>query len=324
MKPIKHKIPATHEEWLSDRQKGIGGSDAGTILGYNPYKSVYTLWAEKTGRIDGAIPDNFYMRDGRDLEEIVAKRFAEEEKVRVTKSSFSYQNPEFPFMLGNIDRWIKSEKIGLEIKTMDVRKRIDLDGGDIPPQYYAQCVHYMAVTGATEWWIAIWQYGQPLKKYCIKRDEEEIQTLIEAEQAFWKCVEEDTPPDIDGSESTAATLRALHPNDVDNRVFLLRSEESEKWKSLNEKVKKAKARLKLLEEEKKQIENVFKGDMKDAKYAETTDLKISWSRYETSRFDTATLKKKSRIYTRISLKNIIKRALPRGSQSRKFRKDIDI
>ena len=42
-KVIKHKLPATHEEWLDNRLKGIGGSDAGSVLGMNKYKSVYAL-----------------------------------------------------------------------------------------------------------------------------------------------------------------------------------------------------------------------------------------------------------------------------------------
>ena len=29
-KVTKHKLPATHEEWLDNRLKGIGGSDAGS------------------------------------------------------------------------------------------------------------------------------------------------------------------------------------------------------------------------------------------------------------------------------------------------------
>ena len=29
----------TREEWLEERKKGIGGSDAATILGLNPYKT---------------------------------------------------------------------------------------------------------------------------------------------------------------------------------------------------------------------------------------------------------------------------------------------
>ena len=39
------------DEWLSLRKGYIGGSDAGAVLGMNPYKSAYSLWAEKTGKI---------------------------------------------------------------------------------------------------------------------------------------------------------------------------------------------------------------------------------------------------------------------------------
>ena len=42
-------IPATHAEWLRERQNGIGASDAGTIIGVNHWKSNVELWAEKTG-----------------------------------------------------------------------------------------------------------------------------------------------------------------------------------------------------------------------------------------------------------------------------------
>ena len=32
-----------HEEWLENRRRGIGGSDAGSICGLNPYSSARTL-----------------------------------------------------------------------------------------------------------------------------------------------------------------------------------------------------------------------------------------------------------------------------------------
>ena len=38
------------KKWLSLRNKGIGGSDAGTIMGINPYRSRLSLWMEKTGQ----------------------------------------------------------------------------------------------------------------------------------------------------------------------------------------------------------------------------------------------------------------------------------
>lgn len=40
------------QNWLNVRAKGIGGSDAGVIMGLNPYKSAYQLWMEKTGQAE--------------------------------------------------------------------------------------------------------------------------------------------------------------------------------------------------------------------------------------------------------------------------------
>ena len=37
---------ASHEDWLKVRNTGLGGSDCGSILGLNPYKSALTLWSE--------------------------------------------------------------------------------------------------------------------------------------------------------------------------------------------------------------------------------------------------------------------------------------
>lgn len=42
----------SREEWLKERKKSLGGSDMGAVLGLNKYRSPYTVWAEKTGRIN--------------------------------------------------------------------------------------------------------------------------------------------------------------------------------------------------------------------------------------------------------------------------------
>ena len=38
------------EKWLELRTTGIGGSDAGIIVGVNTYKSKFQLWQEKTSQ----------------------------------------------------------------------------------------------------------------------------------------------------------------------------------------------------------------------------------------------------------------------------------
>ena len=44
-------IGMSRERWLEIRRGSIGGSDAGALLGLNPYNSPYSLWAEKTGKV---------------------------------------------------------------------------------------------------------------------------------------------------------------------------------------------------------------------------------------------------------------------------------
>ena len=41
-----------HAAWLESRRHGVGGSDMGSILGLNSYKTPYALWLEKTGRVE--------------------------------------------------------------------------------------------------------------------------------------------------------------------------------------------------------------------------------------------------------------------------------
>ena len=57
------KIPTaamSKEEWTALRSTTIGGSDAAAILGLNPYKSPYALWAEKTGKV---IPEDISQKE---------------------------------------------------------------------------------------------------------------------------------------------------------------------------------------------------------------------------------------------------------------------
>ena len=67
----------SRNEWLRYRTKGIGGSDVSIIAGINPYKSVYQLWLEKTGRMIPEQTDSEYAHFGTLLEPIVRKEFTE-------------------------------------------------------------------------------------------------------------------------------------------------------------------------------------------------------------------------------------------------------
>ena len=77
----------SHEEWLELRKKGIGGSDAGAIVGVNPYSSAFQVYCDKKGLMPET-EDNEAMRQGRDLEAYVARRFEEKERKNYTTLQF--------------------------------------------------------------------------------------------------------------------------------------------------------------------------------------------------------------------------------------------
>lgn len=283
---IKHLLPKTHEEWLADRQKGIGGSDAGVVLGLNKYKSPYTLWAEKAGLLHTEEVDNESMRIGRDLEDYVAKRFMEATGHEVVTSPYSFQSKEHPFMLANVDRLLTDEPCGLECKTASALTRYDFENGDIPPSYYCQCMHYMAVTGLKKWYIAILVMGKGFYWFEINRDEEEIKALIEAEEDFWNKVQTGEAPPIDGTMSTATTLGAVFNRSHDKECILGHEAENalNMIYNINEKIKE-------LKEQKTLYENIVKREMQDAESAEVEGLVVTWNRKETERFNQSDLKK---------------------------------
>ncbi|MBQ1944729.1 MAG: YqaJ viral recombinase family protein, partial [Ruminococcus sp.] len=98
----------SHDQWLEARRKSIGGSDAGAICGMNPYSSAYTVYADKLMLIPPA-EDNEAMRQGRDLEEYVARRFCEEKGKRVKRDHSIIYNTDFPYSHADVDRLVVGE-----------------------------------------------------------------------------------------------------------------------------------------------------------------------------------------------------------------------
>lgn len=276
----------THEQWLEYRRTGIGGSDAATIVGLNQYSSLYTLYNDKLGLIP-AKEDNEAMRQGRDFEDYVSRRWMEATGKKVRRNCYMWRNDEHPFMIADIDREVVGENAGLECKTTSAYNKADLEGGEVPLTYYVQCQHYMAVMGFDRMYLAVLVLGVGFYRFTIDRDESEISALIEQEQAFWHLVETKTPPPVDGSDSTADTLAALYPAEtVCGRVALsgacaalLADIEAMKAEqdALGRSISKAKAQIQL--------------EIGDAEGGQCDGWRVSWKAQTRNSIDGAALKR---------------------------------
>lgn len=270
MKKLKNTNKITHQEWLDLRRKGIGGSDIGAILGYNKYSSAFSVWAEKTGR-KSPIKDNEAMRQGRDLEQYVAERFCEATGKKVRRSNYIYQHPKHPYMIANIDRLVVGEDAGLECKTCNIYGKKIYTKDDIPESYYCQCMHYMAVTGLSRWYLAVLVLGDGLYWFTLERDENNIKLIEEACKNFWGLVENDTPPMLDGSESTSIVINNMYTGD-DEKKKELSINHNEKI----DKIMELKQEKEKIDQEIKQLENEIKLEIEEAQEAYTNIYKITW------------------------------------------------
>lgn len=294
----------SHEDWLRLRKTGIGGSDAGAICGLNPYVSPMGVFYEKT-REEVETYDNESMRQGRDLEEYVARRFMEETGLKVRRSNAMYQSEEYPFMLANVDRLISGENMGLECKTASAYNSDKWTGDSVPAHYEIQCHHYMAVTGAEAWYLAVLIMGREFKYKRIDRDEELIQNLIVIEREFWEeHVLTGNMPDPDGSDISNEVINRYFPTAVKKSIPLpsYLNEQLKRREEINRLTKK-------LEQEQNQIEQQIKIFMGEYEEAFNEHYKVSWSNVDTVRIDSKRLKEE---------RPDLYRDFSKSSQSRRF------
>ena len=217
-----------HEEWLAERRKSIGGSDAGSVLGLNEYTSPYALWAEKTGKvIPEDISDKESVRLGHDLEQYVADRFEEETGKKLRRCNYILRNDEYPFAHADVDRLVVGEKAGFEAKTTSSWEILQqCREGKFPDKFYAQCTHYMMVTGLERWYLGVLCFGHGFYWFTIERDEDEIKALASIEEDFWKHVTDKVPPAVDGSESTMEAIKGIYPESRTESIDLGAVEDS--------------------------------------------------------------------------------------------------
>ncbi len=200
------------EEWLKIRRRGIGGSDAGSAVGMNRYKSNVQLWREKTGReFPEDISDKPAVKFGKQAEKHLREIYKLENPENVVKySEFGmYFSESMPFMFATLDGEITTPdglRGILEIKTTTIQNTRQWDEWDdrIPDSYYIQVLHQLACTGfdfaVVMAYIRYTKDGEPrsqIRHYPIERQQvlTDIEWLMEKEKTFWKYVVENrTPP----------------------------------------------------------------------------------------------------------------------------------
>ena len=179
------------EKWLKERKTYIGGSDLGSILGINNFRTELDVYFEKTteGIVEDNVGDAAYW--GTILEDVVAAEYAKRTGFKIEKPAGLIRHSEYPFIACNLDYWVIDDQGNshiLECKTANQMKVTcwgEEGTNQIPESYLHQIAYYAAITGATRVDIAVLIGGQDFRIYRYDKDEVMESKLIRVAKKFW-------------------------------------------------------------------------------------------------------------------------------------------
>ena len=208
-------ILPNREEWLKARNRGLGASESGTIIGVNPWKTTNQLWEEKVGiSVPEDISDNPKVKLGNDEEPLIRALFALENP----QYEVIYESPfkmifhdDHDFIFATLDGELVERATGrkgiLEIKTTEIMRPEQWKewDGRIPQSYYSQVCHQLNATG---WDFVVLKarirytkdgtLAVAERQYTIERTEaqDDMAFILQKEIEFWEYIKRRKRPPL--------------------------------------------------------------------------------------------------------------------------------
>lgn len=209
-----------NKEWLRIRKNHISGTDAGAIMGVNPYCSPYKLF--KTKMYEGKykqtepLPREELREWGKRLEPVVADYFAKISGYRLFSRGMMRDNY-CTYRVANVDRLIANECAGVECKTTSAYNKDAWSGNNYPMSYYYQCLHYMLVMFCkadgrlmpefehknVRWYLVCLIGGNHIEVREIPYNEDDAVELAKKEKDFFEAMQKNICPKVSNMDCDA-------------------------------------------------------------------------------------------------------------------------
>lgn len=215
------------DEWLALRQTGIGGSDAGALIGLDRYESPFHLYLDKTGEMpDMPRPAKLERAAhwGHIHEPALAAEFARIHDLKVNRIGLICHQDR-RWQLANLDRQVHGCPDGpclFEAKTRSAYKASDWgESGDpegVPDSEALQTHHYLSVTGYNHAHVGVLINGNDDRYYRIGADPELAEHLVAMEAEFWQRILDRDPPPMGRHQALAELMSAMWAGQEDSRL----------------------------------------------------------------------------------------------------------
>lgn len=196
LKPIElDDLEQGTPDWHEFRSQGIGASEAGILAGQNRWSTVVDLWAAKTGKVTKPFEINDAIQHGIDTEPEARAKFEAATGIKMTPKC--YISGSHSYIRASLDGINNAGTILVEIKCPSkLAIHMKAVRGTIPEYYYPQIQHQLFVTGAET--ACFWSYMQSMGGFMLqfKPNYPYIKELVRRQEKLWKCIENDTEPDV--------------------------------------------------------------------------------------------------------------------------------
>ncbi|MCW1908594.1 MAG: YqaJ viral recombinase family protein [Candidatus Saccharibacteria bacterium] len=246
------------QEQLQQRLSYVTGSDAAAICGLSPHRTPFAVWMEKTGKSE---PDDLsnlnHIKFGNYMEDGVAKWFEAESGKKLKPNSVingpnSASSPmlvhkDYPWMAGNVDRFLADENAILECKTAYNDQDWGRDTNEMPTHYLLQVAHYCAVGNFDKAYVAVvFTTTREMRWYEYERSLKLEEKLIKAESDFWHnhVLTDIMPPPL-----TENDIKLMYPAATSFDPYYASTEEEVlviKYKALDALIAEQQEQLRLL------------------------------------------------------------------------------
>lgn len=180
------KLEQRSKEWLEWRHKGIGASDASTVMGENRFVKPSTLMRQKRSPVTLNNHQNERMALGTQLEPEARALYISRTGNDV--EPVCIQSSRYEWLRASLDGLTPNGDAVVEIKCgASVYRRVS-EFRAVPDYYYGQVQHILAITGLDS--LDFWCYwpGSPAILLPVSRNDAYIEKLIQQESEFWDLV----------------------------------------------------------------------------------------------------------------------------------------
>lgn len=187
------------DDWRLWRTRGITATDAAVLLNRSPYKTVWRLWAEKSGyatEVDLSL--NPLVRAGKRNEAVA--RAAYEAKVGGLILPACVESSRIPLFRASLDG-LNSNNEPVEIKCPSDKVWQDVAANGTQSRdyklYACQVQHQLLVTEAARGWLIFWHAEFGLLEFEVRRDDILLRQLVKRASEFWQRIVSGIEPDKD-------------------------------------------------------------------------------------------------------------------------------